>query len=138
MRERKEKIAQRELADALSRRSETVSELRSAEDRVEHAREQQRNAATQSSALSGDDLLARQAFLERTEAQHRQRERELKQREAEVAARDAALASAATEHKMLNRLRDRRRGEYDREAARRESSMLDEMAVTRFMRRSRA
>jgi flagellar export protein FliJ len=134
VRERKEKLAQRELADALSRRSSSASELRTAEDRLEHAREEQRNVAGQHAALSGGDLLARQAFLERAEAQRRMSERELAQREAEVAARDAELASAATEHEMLNRLRERRRGEHDREAARHEMGLLDEIAVTRFSR----
>jgi flagellar export protein FliJ len=134
VRERKEKLAQRELADALTRRSSSVSELRSAEDRVEHARAEQRSVASQPSVLSGGDLLARQAFLERTEAQRRVRERELKQRELEVAARDAELATAATEHEMLNRLRERRRGEHDRAAARHELGVLDEIAVTRFSR----
>jgi flagellar export protein FliJ len=131
VRERKEKLAQRELADALSRRSSSVSELRSAEDRVEHAQEQQRTAPA---VLSGGDLLARQAFLERTEAQRRMSERELQQREAEVAARDAELTTAAGEHEMLNRLRDRRRGEHEREVARRESGVLDEIAASRFSR----
>jgi len=134
VRERKEKLAQRQLADALTRRSSSVSELRSAEDRVEHARAEQRSAASQPQALSGNELLARQAFLERTEAQRTMRERELGQREAEVAARDAELATAATEHEMLNRLRERRRSEHEREAARHESSVLDEIAVTRFTR----
>ncbi len=134
VRERKEKLAQRELADALSRRSSSVSELRSAEDRLEHAREEQRSVVAEHAALSGDDLLARQAFLERAEAQRRVRERELEQREAEVAARDAELVTAATEHEMLNRLRERRRGEHDREAARRELGDLDEIAVSRFGR----
>ena len=134
VRERKEKLAQRQLADALSRRSSSVSQLQSAEDRLEHAREEQRSAVSQPGALSGDELLARQAFLERTEAQRTMRERELKQREAEVAARGAELTTAATEHEMLNRLRERRRSEHDREAARRESSVLDEIAVTRFTR----
>jgi flagellar export protein FliJ len=130
----KEKLAQRELANALTRRSSSVSELRTAEDRVEHAREEQRSAAAQPEALSGDELRARQAFLERTEAQRRARERELTQREAEVTARGAELTTAATEHEMLNRLRERRRSEHDREAARHESSMLDELATTRFSR----
>lgn len=138
MRERKEKLAQRELANALSRHSSSVSELRSADDRVEHAREQQRSAAAQSAALTGGELLARQAFLERSEAQRRMRERDLKQREAEVSARDRELTSAASEHEMLKRLRERRRGEHDREAARQEMSTLDEIAVTRFVRGSQA
>jgi hypothetical protein len=80
VRERKEKLAQRELADALTRRSSSVSELRSAEDRLEHAREEQRSVAAQHGALSGDDLLSRQAFLERAEAQRHTRERDLEQR----------------------------------------------------------
>jgi hypothetical protein len=98
VRERKEKLAQRELADALTRRSSSVSELRTAEDRLEHAREQQRTVGAQGEALSGDQLLARQAYLERVETQRRMRERDVRQREAEVAARGAELATAATEH----------------------------------------
>ena len=35
---------------------------------------------------------------------------------------------------MLNRLRERQRGEHDREAARRESNVLDEIAALRFRR----
>ena len=52
----------------------------------------------------------------------------------EVAERDAELATAASEHEMLNRLRDRHRGEHDREADRRERNVLDEIASTRFRR----
>ncbi len=65
------------------------------------------------------------------------RARELEQCDADVAARDAELATAASEHEMLNRLSERRRGEHDREAARRELGVLDEIAATRF-RGSRA
>ncbi len=132
VRARKEKLAQRELAHALSRQSSTVAELRSAEAHVEHARTQQRREQTEPGTLSGGDLLARQAFLERAEAQRRVRARELAQREAEVAERDAELATAASEHEMLNRLRERHRGEHEREAARREIGALDEITATRF------
>jgi flagellar FliJ protein len=136
VRERKEKLAQRELADALLRRSSTVAELRTADAHLEHARAEQRTVATEAKAVSATDLLARQAFLERVEAQRRLRARELEQREAEVAERDAELATAASEHEMLNRLRERHRGEHDREQARRERNTLDEIAVTRFRRGS--
>ncbi len=138
VRERKEKLAQRELADALSRRSSTVAELRTAEERLEHACAEQRTASTGSGAVSAADLLAGQAFLERVETQRRVRVRELEQREVEVAERDAELATAASEHEMLNRLRERYRGEHDREAARLERNTLDEIAVTRFRGSSRA
>ena len=80
-------------------------------------------------------MLARR-FFERVEAQRRLHARELEQREVEVANRDAELATAASEHEMLNRLRERHRGEHDREAARRERNVLDEIATTRFNRRS--
>jgi flagellar export protein FliJ len=136
VRERKEKLAQLDLVDAMSRRSSTVAELRTADADLEHARAEQRSAVSSASALSGDDLIARQAFLERVEAQRRLRAYELEQREAEVAERDAALTTAASEHEMLNRLRERYRGEHDREAARVERNTLDEIAVTRFGRGS--
>lgn len=134
VRERKEKLAQRDLADAISRRSGSVAELRAADAHLEHAREQQRTIAAEADAVSATDLQSRQAFLERVEAQRRLRASELQQREAEVAERDAELATAASEHEMLNRLRERHRGEHVRETARREQGDLDEIAATRFGR----
>ncbi len=134
VRERKEKLAQRELAEALSRRSSSVAELRSTDANLERAREEQRVLASARATVSATDLLARQAFVERVEAQRRLHARELEQRELEVAERDAALATAASEHEMLNRLSERHRGEHDRETARREQGALDEIAATRFRR----
>jgi flagellar export protein FliJ len=134
VRERKEKLAQRELADAISRRTSSVADLRSVDERLEHAREQQRSAGDEPQATSASDLLARQVFLERVEAQRRLSARELALHEADVSRRDAELATAASEHEMLNRLRERHRGEHDREAARREQGALDEIAATRFAR----
>jgi len=134
VRERKEKLAKQELAKAVSRRSSTEAELRSSELELELAHREQRTAAAQPRTIGGEQLLARQAFLERIEAQRGQRAVELRQREVEVASRGAELTAAATEHEMLNRLRERRRGEHDREAARRERSVLDEIAAVRFGR----
>ncbi len=132
VRERKEKLAQRELADAITRHSGSVAELRSADAHLEHARQQQRQVSAE--ALSATDLLGRQAFLERVEAQRRQRAHELEQREIELAARDAELTTAASEHEMLNRLSERHRGEHDREVDRRERNVLDEIASSRHGR----
>jgi flagellar export protein FliJ len=137
VRERKEKLAQRELADAISRRSSSAADVREADASLEHARAEQRTIAAECEAVSATDLLARQVFIERVEAQRRVRVSELERREAEVAERDAELATAASEHEMLNRLAERRRGEHNREVARREVGVLDEIAATRF-RRSRA
>ena len=78
-------------------------------------------------------VLAQEQIDGAEEAGHARRA-ELAQREAEVAERDAELATAASEHEMLNRLRERYRGEHDREQARVERNTLDEIAVTRFRR----
>ncbi len=134
VRERKEKLAQQELAAAISRRSSTEDDLRSSDADLEQARAEQRSVAAEPKPISATDLLARQAFLERIEAQRGRHARELAQREAEVADRDAKLTTAAGEHEMLNRLRERHRGEHAREAARRERNVLDEIAATRFGR----
>jgi flagellar export protein FliJ len=134
VRERSETIAKQELAKAVSRLSSTQADLRAAEADLEHARFEQRNAAVGTGAVASGELLARQAFLERVEAKRRAQELELARREVEVADRDAKLTTASSEHEMLNRLRERHRGEHDREAARRESNTLDEIATVRFRR----
>ncbi len=136
VRARSEKLAQRELAEAISLRAGAQAEVRSADGQLEQARTQQRSVAGQTEAVSATELLAMQAFVERIEAQLHSHARELEQRDAEVADRDAKLATAAGEHEMLKRLRERRRGEHDSEAARRERNVLDEIALARFGRRS--
>jgi flagellar export protein FliJ len=134
LRERKEKLAQQQLALAISRRSSTEAELLRAEADVEQARAAQRGLAELPSAVSATELQVRQAFLERVEAAHGQRAQELQLRQADVADRDANLTRAAGEHEMLKRLRERHRGDHNREAARRERNLLDEIAAVRFGR----
>jgi flagellar protein FliJ len=134
VRARSETIAKQELARAVSQLSSTQADLRAAEADLEHARFEQRSAASEPGTIASTDLLARQAFLERAEAKRRAQELELARREGEVADRDAQLSTASSEHEMLNRLRERHRGEHDREAARRERNTLDEIATVRFGR----
>ncbi|HEX3517453.1 MAG TPA: flagellar export protein FliJ [Solirubrobacteraceae bacterium] len=136
VRERKEKLAQQELARAISARSLTEAELQSAELRIERAHGEQRAVASGPTTMSSGELLARQTFLERVEAQRTVTELELRQREREVDDRGAELTLAAGEHEMLNRLRDRHRGEHDRDMARRELGVLDEIATMRVGRSS--
>ncbi len=62
------------------------------------------------------------------------RSSELERCESESLARGAELTTAAGEHEMLNRLRDRRRGEHDRDLAQRERNVLDEIATMRVGR----
>jgi flagellar export protein FliJ len=131
VRERKERLAQQELARSISRLSGTRAELRGAERDLERAQAEQRSASAGAGAIPGAELQARQAFLERIEARRREHEFHLRRGEADVADRNAELVVAASEHEMLNRLRDRRRGEHDREAARMETKVLDEMGSSR-------
>lgn len=134
VRERSETIAKQELAKAVSRLSSTQADLRAAEAELDKARFEQRSAASERGAVASSDLLARQAFLERVETEHKTHELEVERSEVEVADRDARLTTASSEHEMLNRLRERHRGEHDREAARRERNTLDEIAAVRFGR----
>lgn len=134
MRERTEKLAKQELARAISRRSSTEADLRVADASIEQAHNEQRSATASSPAVSATELLAHQAFLERIEAQRAQHAHELTQREADVVDRDAELATAASEHEALNRLRERRHGEHVRALALQEQGALDEIAISRFGR----
>jgi flagellar FliJ protein len=134
VRERREKLAQQELAKAVSELSLSQDDLRNADANLEQARDEQRNVAAGSAPVSASELVDRQAFLERIEAQRGVRARELAQREADVADRDAKLTSAAGEHEMLKRLKERHRGEHDRELARRELGVLDDITTARFGR----
>jgi flagellar export protein FliJ len=136
VRERRERLAQQQLATSISRLSSSEAELRSADSDVEHARAEQRDAAGVSGRVGASELLARHMFLERVEAERRARALELARSEAEVAEMGERLATAATEHEMLKRLRERRRGEHDLELKRREQATLDEIATIRYGRLS--
>jgi flagellar export protein FliJ len=134
VRERKEKLAQQELAASISRLSNCQAGLRSVEADLRQAHDEQRRAAAGEGLVDGGELLARQAFLERVEAERDQQALQLQRSEDEVADRNAKLATAASEHEMLNRLRERKRGEHDREQARKETNLHDEIAAVRFRR----
>ncbi len=134
IRERRERLAQQELAQSIVRLSSSEDELRSADSELEQALSEQRDVAATTAPIGAGELLARQVFLERVEAERRLRVVELAHSEAEVAERNATLATAASEHEMLKRLRERRRGEHDREIARQESNVLDEIATARHRR----
>lgn len=134
VRERKETLAQQELARSISRLSDTRGLLRDAELELERARAAQREAAAAHGTMGAAELQSRQAFLERVEQDAGDRAREVTRGEADVADRSAELVVAAGEHEMLKRLRARRRSEHERETARRESKVLDEMASARARR----
>jgi flagellar protein FliJ len=138
LRQRKENLARHELARAISRRSGSEDRLRRVEDHLEQALTHQRLATGEAgrgaSTVTAADLIARQAFVEHVEAQRTMGIRELERHDADVADRDSLLGRAAREREILDRLKDRRRAEYEREAVRREGFLLDEIGLQRFRR----
>ncbi len=137
LRQRKENLAQQELARALSQRAGSQARLQRVEEHLEQALTHQRLAAGEGgreSTVSAAELLARQAFVEHVEAQRTMGMRELERHEADVAERDTQLGHAAREHEILERLKDRRRAEHEHEVGRREGEQLDEIALERFRR----
>jgi flagellar export protein FliJ len=142
LRQRAEDLARQELARAVFQLAGSHDRLRAVEHNLEQARAHQRRAAGQlpeSEArapipVDAAELLARQAFVEHVETQRTMGIRELERHQADVADHDVQLGIAAREHQMLERLKERRRVEYEREAGRRESARLDEIAIERFRR----
>ena len=132
LRERKEETAKQALGDALDHHARGERALRTVEHALDGARAAQRHASA--GPINAVDLLAHQAYLERTEAARRATCDELARREHELARRRDALTAATRDLQALERLKQHRREEYDREAARQEGLVLDELAVTRFRR----
>jgi flagellar protein FliJ len=133
LRERKEDLAKQELAEAMNRLSDSEQRLREVDDRLAQAHAGQRGAGSEGT-LSAEDLIANQAFVERVEQMRRNGVRELRRSASEVADRGAELRTAAREHQMLERLKERHRDAHVRELARREGETLDEIALDRFRR----
>ena len=133
LRESVEDQAKEELAASMSVRIKGEAMLQSASD--SYAQAQAARRGTAAAAMSGDQLVAHQAYLERTERARLAAELELGRREAEVDARRTALQAAARERQVLERLKERRRADHVREADRREGALLDEMALAGHRRK---
>jgi flagellar FliJ protein len=135
LREQHEERAKEELAASLAHRLKGEAMLTAASESVETARRTQRETAA--GAVSGQDLQAAQAYLERVERQRESASIALYRSDAEVEARRNLLQTAAREREVLERLKQRKREEHKREADRVEGAALDEMALG-IHRRARA
>ena len=120
-------MAQQELAGALNRRVQCEEELHAAESQLDQARSAQRDTGAVST--NAVDLLARQAYLERIERQRDATAADLDRHEAEVADRRDRLTEAARAREALERLKERRRADFNVEAARQDGRELDEVAL---------
>jgi flagellar FliJ protein len=136
LRERAEDQAKEEYAASLAQRLDGAAMLRAAAAERDRARVDARPALD--AAMSGADMLAAQAWLDRLERAREAAALELDRREAEVDARHTALMHAARERHALERLRERRRADHALESARRERIDLDELAAAGHRRRTSA
>jgi flagellar FliJ protein len=132
LRERAEEQAQEELASSLAIQMKGEAMLRAASNNVDGAHRARRQSST--GELSGAELIALQAYLERAERARESAALELDRREAEVDARRAALTARSQERQVLEKLKERRREDHNREHDRRESVVLDEMALNSHRR----
>jgi flagellar protein FliJ len=128
LRERAEERAREDLARELTHRVRGEAMLREATTIAASARESGRDATLRPGA-SGADLLAAQAWIERSERNRREAALELDRRDAEVSARRESLVVAARDREVIERLKRRRRADHDREVARIDQINLDEVAL---------
>ena len=132
LRESFEDQAREELAASLSVRLKGEAMLRAASESYAGAQDSRRRTA--SFEATGQDLIAVQAYVERTSRMRQAAELELDRREAEVDARRTALLAAARERQVLERLKERRAADHRRESDRAEGVLLDEMAINSHRR----
>ena len=128
LRERAEEQAQEELARGLSHRLRGEALLNDAVAATRAAR--QTTLGTAMRGATAHDLIAAQAFVERTERDRQAAELDLDRRDAEVEARRVALTAAAREREIIERLERRKRAEHDAECARVAQIELDEIALS--------
>jgi flagellar FliJ protein len=132
LRESFEDQAKEELAASLSTRLKGEAMLRAASESFSHAQATRRESAVLE--MSGPDLIAAQAYVERTARARQAAELELDRRDAEVDARRTALVAAARDRQVLERLKERRKADHRRESDRVEGVLLDEMAIVSHRR----
>jgi flagellar FliJ protein len=136
LRRQAERGAQEELAGALGRQATEEQSLGQVDETIEAARERFRNVASGAgTARPGDDLAATNAYLERLAGRRAVAVRDLNLSRGEVDRKRSSLELAARERQALDRLRDRRRAEHDRETARAEGAQNDELALAGHRRR---
>jgi flagellar export protein FliJ len=129
LRERREEQAKQEFGVALQARQRCREEVTRAEGRIDSAHRAQLHAA-------GGDLRAHQSYLERLEHAHRLALEELARAEAELVERRAALTKASQDREALERLKEKGLADHNRELARVEQIMLDEIAGNGYWRRA--
>jgi len=132
-----EEQAKEQFAASLSHRAHGEAMLRAAEHQLEQARREQGDFSG-GEALSGAQLLARQAYVERLERSRLDAVVELKQRDCRLADDRVALTRASQEREVLDQLEDRQRTAHMRELERVERAEIDDIAIQNHVRRNAA
>ena len=136
LRERAEDAAREALAGAIQDHHRTQLAMEEAAQAVLQARDAQLEAT--SCPVGAAELLARQAYLERSERDHRASLDAVNRSEARLTQQRHKLTEAARSRQALERLKEHRRSDFEREQARQESIVLDEVALNNFRRRDAA
>ncbi len=134
LRERAEDEAKEAFAGAMMDRLRSEQETENAAERVAQAREAQLDATA--APMSATELMARQAYLERSERAHQASKEDLHRHDQTLEQRRGELTEAARDRQALERLKENRRVEFQREQERIEAANLDEIALNGFRRRA--
>jgi flagellar FliJ protein len=134
LRERTEDEAKQAFAGAMQERVWSEREVQDAAARVASARDAQLDAT--GARTSATDLMARQAYLERSELAHRASQENLGRREEALEVKREEMTEAARDRQALERLKEHRRQEHELEQTRIEAAELDEIALNGFRRRA--
>jgi flagellar protein FliJ len=127
LRERAEERAREDLAHELRLRLRGEAMLREATEAASAATGSGRDAVM--SRSSGMDLIAAQAYIERSERTRREAALDLDRQDAEVSARRAVLQDAARDRQVMDKLEERQRADHNAVWARKAQGALDEIAL---------
>lgn len=127
LRERAEERAREDLANELRLRLRGEAMLLEATNAASAATQTGRDTVLAPS--SAMDLIAAQAFIERSERIRREAALDLDRQNAEVDARRVALQAAARDRQVMDKLEERQRADHNAEWARRSQNALDEIAL---------
>jgi flagellar FliJ protein len=132
-----EEQAKEQFAASLSQRLRGEAMLRAAEDQLRGA---QRPVVPTSfdGPVSGDSLVARQAWVERLQRTRDDAAVRLQGLDVELERSRESLTDASRRREVLDQLKSRHREKHVRECERRESNAIDEMALNVHNRRRSA
>lgn len=129
LRERREEQVKQEFAVALQACQHRQDEVAGTRARIESARAAQLHAAA-------DELRTHQSYIERLEHTLQLELEDLARCEVELTERRVALTKASQDLEALERLKAKGRHDHNREAARVEQNLLDEIAGNGYWRRA--